>query len=71
VDILWEALSFFVSLVEVVAVVVSILAIGLMAATAAFWVLSRCFGQLTEPPAENDQDEDVVAELEPEPDSKA
>ena len=69
--ILWDALGFFVSLAEVVAVVVSILALGLIVAKAAFWILSRCLGKLTEPLADNDQDEDEMTDLEPEPDSKA
>jgi hypothetical protein len=43
---LWEALHFFVGLVEVLAVIASILVVGLIVASGAFWILSRCLGKL-------------------------
>ena len=54
---LWELLHWFTSLVEVVAVVAAILALGLVIAIAAFWVLSRSLGKLAATPAEPDPDE--------------
>jgi hypothetical protein len=60
VGILWEALDFFVGLVEVTAVVASILVVGLMIATAAFWILSRSLGKLADPLAGSDSYEDEM-----------
>jgi hypothetical protein len=54
---LWDLLQWFVSLVEVIAVMAAILVIGLMIAMAAFWVLSRSLGKLAGPPDESDPNE--------------
>jgi hypothetical protein len=60
VVILSEALDFFVGLVEVAAVVASILVVGLMVATVAFWILSRSLSTLGGRPAGSDWYEDEM-----------
>jgi hypothetical protein len=55
--VLWEFFHWFTSLAEVIAVVAAILALGLIIAKAAFWVLSRSLGRLASTPAEPDPDE--------------
>jgi hypothetical protein len=57
---LWEALYFLVSLVEVVAVVALILVVGLIIAIAVFWILSRSLSKLAAQPAESDWYEDEM-----------
>jgi hypothetical protein len=53
---LWELLDWFVDLIEVIAVVVTVLGVGLSIAIAAFWVLSRSLSKLAGAP-EPDPDE--------------
>jgi hypothetical protein len=60
VVILWEALDFVLGLVEVTAVVASILVVGLMVATVAFWILSRSLRKLAGRPAGSDWYEDEM-----------
>ena len=57
VGMLWEALQWFVSLGEVIAVMVAILMAGLFIAMTAFWVLSRILGTLAGAPVEADPNE--------------
>ena len=55
---LWEVLHFFVNVVEVAAVIASILIAGLVIATAVFRILSRCLGKLAGPPPGSDSYDD-------------
>jgi hypothetical protein len=58
--VVWEVLHFFVSLLEVSAVFVSILVAGLMVAKVAFWILSRTLGLLAGRPRRPDLYEDEM-----------
>ena len=73
---LWEPLQWFISLVEVITVMAAILVVGLIIAMAAFWVLSRCLGKVTDAPVEPDpeeydMDDSSAAELAPGPPNDA
>ena len=59
---LWNALHFFIGLVEVVGAIAVILIAGVMVAKVAFWILSRSLGKLAGPPVGSDSDEDDVDE---------
>jgi hypothetical protein len=61
---LWEPVQWFVSLVEVIAVVAAILAAGVIIAKTAFWVLSRILSQFAGAHTEPDPDE---YEVDPDP----
>jgi hypothetical protein len=51
---LWQPFHWLVDLIEVIGAVAGILASGLLAATAAFWILSRSLGLLADPPVGSD-----------------
>jgi hypothetical protein len=57
---LWNALHFFIGLVEVILAITSILIAGVTVAKVAFWILSRSLGKLAGPPARSDSAEDEM-----------
>jgi hypothetical protein len=59
---LWDALHYFVNLVEVTVSVALILIVGVTVAKIAFWILSRGLGKLAGPPAGSDPYEDEVGD---------
>jgi hypothetical protein len=59
-----EAVSWFVSLTEVGAVIAAILLIGLVVGMAGFWILGHFIGKLAGPPAELDPYEMDLEEME-------
>jgi hypothetical protein len=59
---LWDALHFFVNLIEVIVTVALILIVGVTVAKIAFWILSRSLGKLSGPPAGSDPYEDEVGD---------
>jgi hypothetical protein len=59
---LWDALHFFVNLVEVIVTVALILIAGVTVAKIAFWILSRSLGRLAGPPAGPDPCEDEAGD---------
>jgi hypothetical protein len=59
---LWDALHFFIGLVEVIVAIAFILTVGVTVAKIAFWILSRILGKLAGPPLESDPYEDEIAE---------
>jgi hypothetical protein len=65
-DMLWELLQWFISLVEVIGVLAVILVAGVMIAMGAFWILARSLGKLTvEPdPDESEMDGCLAVEFE-------
>jgi hypothetical protein len=70
---LWQVFHFFLSFVEVIAVIALILIAGLTVAVAVFWILSRSLGHPEAPPEGSDSYDDEIdgsAEA-PDPDSEA
>jgi hypothetical protein len=59
---LWEAIHFFMGLIETAVSVALILIAGVTVAKLAFWILSRCFGKFAGPLAGLDSEEDEVEE---------
>ncbi len=57
---LWDALHFFVNLVEVIVAVALILIAGLTVARIAFWSLSRILGKFAGPATGSDPYEDEI-----------
>ena len=66
---LWEALQWFVGLVEVIAVVGAILFLGLVITMTSFWLLSRTLGKFPDPaepdPSEWELDGNFAADIVP------
>ena len=58
-----DAVSWFLSLTEVVVIIAAILFIGLIVGTTGFWILSHGLSKLSGPPAQLDPDEDEHEEI--------
>jgi hypothetical protein len=59
---LWDALHFFIGLIEVIVAVALILIAGVTVAKIAFWILSRFLGKFGGPLAGLDSQDDEIDE---------
>ena len=59
---LWDAIHFFIGLIETAVAVALILIAGVIVAKLAFWILSRSLAKLAGPPVESDPCEEEIAE---------